>query len=321
MMEFFIHFISAAEGCEKVVELEHLLNHCTNCKHNPNAEIECGKGCNRKIRRHEQQTHNCLEHLSILLHCQEEQVRQLEERNNALNCVAREEHKSDIRRLEEQIDALNRTVLDEQKSENRRLEQNIDALNRVAREEHKSEIRRLETQIDALNRKMENMDFLLKLKRTWHTWDSICKLGDTLTCLKESLPGYAQSICPLGLGNSSFKVEILNLSVSCSVSIELNFSSTGSTLLNGSIYLASNGINKFQDYTHPQREKFAVGDIIECGIENPQNLNRIGSTEIVVYFSKNGNLISKKSLQVQADHLYPTIYLYGGGTKVKILEN
>lgn len=123
-----VKYVSEQQGCETVVQLEHLQTHIINCTRNPNAEVVCDKGCNLKMRLHEYETHNCLTQISsrliqrdleisrlnALTTCLEEENRQL---NDELN-RQREENKqiNDAnRRLRLQI---NQFLLKWQRSEN-----------------------------------------------------------------------------------------------------------------------------------------------------------------------------------------------------------
>lgn len=90
-----------------------------------------------------------------------------------------------------------------------------------------------------------------------------------------------------------------------------------------SVYYHSDGVLfPFGKRSSDETRKWAVGDIIQCGIKFRQNMLENGTTEDTMYFEKNGELAYETVVQMRADHLFPTIALYGNnGDKVKILSN
>lgn len=55
------HILSSEpKGCQTVVPLGNLQHHVNSCKHHPNYEVTCNKGCNMKMTRSESENHNCI---------------------------------------------------------------------------------------------------------------------------------------------------------------------------------------------------------------------------------------------------------------------
>lgn len=62
-------------GCNSIVKLEVLLNHCNQCPYNPNKPFKCEKGCGLVLaNRCALEEHNCMEELHNLVRGQTEQI-------------------------------------------------------------------------------------------------------------------------------------------------------------------------------------------------------------------------------------------------------
>lgn len=105
--------LSELEGCVVIVELEHLQDHRTSCKYNPNSEIICDKECDVKIRRHEyDEAHKCIAHLSNRMRHQEYEITKL-----TCELIKNENFQPKEIRQEQQVKKIKEKIIRGQKTE------------------------------------------------------------------------------------------------------------------------------------------------------------------------------------------------------------
>lgn len=303
-----------SKGCQEVVKLEHLQDHQTSCKYNPNSEIICDKGCNLKISRRGYEVNNCITHLADRVSRYEEEIIKFShELSNQ-----KEDFERVINGLQEQNTKLN-DELTRQQEQNTKLNE---------------EVRRLKETIKKLNISRQH-DEIPKVRYTnilsnrppkWQNCRDMKIFIDQPNILEpyeNSSYGLAQLYYHLEPLNSYFKVEILREIRASYAYLVIGLSSKGHLIgLPGrgkeSIGYCSTGIlyyldNDIQDSNLPRSEP---GDIIECGINFTPN----GSCVVEVYFSINGQVITKTPAKMPRDGFYPAISLGPGGI-VRLLNN
>ncbi|XP_037034298.1 E3 ubiquitin-protein ligase COP1-like [Bradysia coprophila] len=91
----------AERGCKTVVKLENLSTHVSECIMNPNAEMNCTKGCNLRIKRRDQAA-DCFEHFNIKMQSQNLEISELSQLVNG--------HRAEKDKLKEEITKLEDTV-------------------------------------------------------------------------------------------------------------------------------------------------------------------------------------------------------------------
>nr|XP_034342108.1 E3 ubiquitin-protein ligase NRDP1-like [Arvicanthis niloticus] len=69
---------NAVFGCSALVRLDHLKYHLNDCEHNPKQPVTCEQGCGLEMTKNELASHNCIKHLSSMIHQQQAHISELE---------------------------------------------------------------------------------------------------------------------------------------------------------------------------------------------------------------------------------------------------
>lgn len=284
----FFYFTSELEGCEVVVELEHLETHLLKCEYNPNAEIICDWGCKSKIHRHELLSHNCSEYLLNLVSLKDVEITKL---TSALS-----DQKEECRKLTRELNDRNEVLanlqlalIDRDEQITHHKQQNIELLK--SQVVHNSEKWKISRNL----RFCEETNILEFVGPADHASDR----------------GHAQSNYHLTASNSTFKIEVLSVTglIIIGIATEADHSCfSGSTPK----YLC--------DYEN-FKEKWNIGDII--GFEVKTCDKGTARKRLCLCFTRNGKLQQTwfTDSELRYDHFFPTISLEGQHTKVRVTYN
>ncbi len=192
-------------------------------------------------------------------------------------------------------------------------------------------------QISRLNAKVT---ILMKRQQIWQKCDGIkvseqnileyqVMIEDIIhainyTGIRISYTGIAQSIEPLKPEYSYFEIKILQLGNENSISIGLTCKecqtnrhpgcekgSIGYHGDDGKIFIESGAGVKFGPL-------WQTSDIIGCGVKFPPNFTGNGNSVVMVYFTRNNELIGEKPIGVPNGGFFPTIGMRSMGAKVTV---
>lgn len=150
-------------------------------------------------------------------------------------------------------------------------------------------------------------------KCRWQVFDNLemlSKQRNILAHAGNAIPAFAQLFHSLKPGNSFFKIQIVNLAGQYN-SIVVGLTRKGHPIQvqpgqnEGSIAYRSNGRVDVDEHSEVVKETCTNGDVIECGIKFPIGNGACDAVE--VYFLRNGQLITRKWVEMPQEGLFPTI--------------
>ncbi len=280
--------------------MEHLKNHLINCQYTSNLEIVCDKGCNLTVKRCDYKF-NCIVHLADRLRSQDENINRF---NRAVNGHYRQQVvklNAEVSHLQAQVSKLSRDVISQQKC--------ITKLN--------DELKRSQPCDEEIQRLRSETKFTttLQWQKTFNMNISVDE-PNILEFGHNTGSAYAQSLHPLTPTNHCFKIQILSDCGHNSVGIGIGLTQKGHPSnippghSDGSIGYRCCGELYYDKCESIASHACKVNDHIECGIKYAKTFVNNGNRSVVVYFSKNGIIFSKKMIRMPVDGLFPTVFLF-----------
>lgn len=293
-----VRIVSEPDGCEKIIKLEHLKNHQTNCEYSPNL-IVCDKGCNLTVKRCEYQL-DCIEHLADRSRSQDEKFCSIVYALNDHQCQEMITLNAEVNHLQAQVSKLSRNLISQQKL--------ITKLN--------GEIKRIRPDDDDAIRKQSNTPIRIP---QWQKSFNVKTSTDQPNILNFGHnPGsaFAQSLHPLNKENRCFKTQLLSNCGHDSIAICIGLTQKCHPIdippghSDGSIGYRCCGTLYYDKCESISSTACKVNDIIECGIKFSKNFFNDGCHSVLVYFSRNGKAFMKKVIRMPVDGLFPTIFMF-----------
>ncbi|KAJ6640026.1 E3 ubiquitin-protein ligase NRDP1 [Pseudolycoriella hygida] len=264
-------------GCEMIVPLERLQDHLANCKHKPDAIVDCDKGCNLAVTRREYQK-NCLIHLANKFSMQMDEMTKLNEKLQHDH----ENFKALIRQQQEEIRKLTGDV------------------NR---------------QTEIMKKIINKWNAPPKLQ--WKISHNMKISADKPNVIEPTDPvqgfswGFAQLSTSLGASHPFFRIQVVSVATDEYIVIGLTrlgheydelpggkvgtigYYNRGDLVVNGKV---ETGLRKWKN-----------NDIIECGLLFPANSANGFSTNVEIYFVVNNQIVIKKTMKLPLEGLFPSI--------------
>lgn len=314
--------LSESDGCPAIIKLENLQHHLSICEYNSNSVFSCDK---------ETTKNNCSSHLANRVKAQEKDISNLiHELNNQKvhfeqvvngelsNQKQHFEHM--MKALQEQIRKLNDGSKKEITKLSRQLCNQREHFERIVNGLHNRKlIDSSETTLSHQRQEITDLSDKSKLSVSTVKWQVINNMIDKKNILSTAKKlygcsgtlGYVQSRYYLEPTKSYCKIRMLNSScksswigLTCKVEGQFSFS------LRISFIYASDGEVIVHNKHVLNGSAWKQGDVIECGITFPKNFIDNGNDKVLVYFTKNEEIVFKKPFKIRCNELFPTIQTF-----------
>lgn len=268
-------FFTESFGCQAAIPMEEARSHNASCIFKPNAILVCDKGCNMTITRRDYQE-NCFAHLEKRFSSQ------LVEMKKTIEDLRREQDGSKI-------------LISHQQEEIKKL--------RDEGSDQRQAILKLIIKTNSPPKcfwnVLHNMQILPAQPNVLEPVRKLCTWS------------FAQLAEPLKHGNSFFKIQILSKAENEYIIIALTRKGHEIVDLPGYDMGTLGYYDKGQLVVNGKVEtdliKFHAGDIIECGINFPDNLFTEHFPFVEVYVIVNSQIVSKKMMKMPENGFFPSI--------------
>lgn len=283
-------------GCRSVVKLEKLVLHVSKCEYNMSGEVVCDKGCNIRMARREYQVENCFSHLA-------KEVTKLRQEL----CEQKIVFERTVKNLADQLYFFVSEPPEWQHI------QNIDtngnelkvAIQNNSTVDYKFAILHPSARRSGYRQSAFGRSDFAQRAQSAEVFPEFDQSAEVFPEFNQS--AFVQSTHALEPTRSHFRILISSVHAE----FQIGLTRKGYFRRMSHLRVTEQAKTRLDDITNNYLDHLECknGDVIECGIEFPNNFSNDGNQSVQVYLIENQKLISNAAYVIPKGGFYPTIIL------------